>query len=108
MIAHLATYFHDLVAEATAHPIVIIGLVGQMIFMSRMIVQWIASERARRSVVPVSFWYLSLAGSILVLAYGFVDKDAVVILGQAFGFIVYVRNIYLIHTHQSRQQETAA
>ncbi|MGE3769737.1 MAG: lipid-A-disaccharide synthase N-terminal domain-containing protein [Bdellovibrionales bacterium] len=72
------------------------GLVGQILFMSRMLVQWVASEKARRSVVPEAFWYLSLIGGAIVLTYGIQRNDLVIILGQMFGVIVYVRNIYFI------------
>lgn len=101
----MISFFQELAIKTTSHPIVILGLLGQAIFMSRMVVQWVASERAKRSVVPVAFWHLSLLGSIFVLIYGIVDVDPVVIAGQAFGFIVYVRNIYLIYTHQNKQEE---
>ncbi|QDL93556.1 lipid A biosynthesis protein [Paroceanicella profunda] len=72
------------------------GLLAQGIFMARMLVQWVASERARASVVPVSFWWLSLAGSVLLLAYGALREDVVIISAQLFGFIVYGRNLWLI------------
>lgn len=80
----------------------LIGLAGQGLFMSRMLVQWIASEKARRSVIPEAFWYLSLAGGAIVLAYGVQRNDLVIILGQMFGVIVYVRNIYFIHREKRR------
>lgn len=76
----------------------IFGLGAQMIFMSRMVVQWVATERARASVVPVSFWWLSLFGAVLLLIYGILDRDIVIIVAQAFGFIVYGRNLWFIHT----------
>ena len=73
-----------------------IGFGGQIAFGSRFLVQWLASERARRSVVPLMFWYLSLAGSLLLLAYSIRQEDAVFITGQSSGFLVYCRNLYLI------------
>lgn len=72
------------------------GLFGQLMFGCRFLVQWIASERAGKSVVPISFWYLSLAGSGIVLAYGFHRHDPVIIVGQLFGFVVYIRNLALL------------
>jgi len=72
------------------------GLLAQGIFMSRMLVQWIASERARRSVMPVAFWWLSLVGAAMLLVYGVMRQDIVIILAQAFGFLVYLRNLWLI------------
>lgn len=73
------------------------GLTAQTLFMCRMLVQWITSEKARRSVVPAAFWWLSIAGASLMLVYGVLRQDIVIILAQLFGFIVYARNLYLIH-----------
>ena len=73
------------------------GVVFQLAFMARFVVQWIASERSRQSVIPISFWYLSLIGSTGVLIYGIGRGDPVIILGQAFGTVVYVRNLMLIY-----------
>ena len=74
-----------------------VGLVGQSLFMMRFIVQWIHSERHKKSVIPVEFWYLSLIGGLTVLAYGFHRADPVIILGQLPGTFVYMRNLMLIH-----------
>ena len=74
-----------------------IGLFGQTLFMMRFIVQWIASERAKQSVMPEIFWYFSLGGGMIVLTYAIHKLDPVFILGQLPGVIVYSRNIYLIH-----------
>ncbi len=73
-----------------------IGFLGQALFAARFLVQWIASERRRESVVPVSFWYLSLGGAAILLAYAIWRRDPVFVLGQAFGFVVYTRNLALI------------
>ncbi len=73
-----------------------IGLLGQALFSSRFLVQWIASERSKRSVMPMMFWYFSLAGGAVLLAYALYRNDPVFIIGQAFGFFIYLRNIYLI------------
>jgi lipid-A-disaccharide synthase-like uncharacterized protein len=75
----------------------VIGLLGQCMFMMRFIVQWLHSERHGESLIPVSFWYLSLSGGLIVLAYGVHKLDPVIILGQLPGTIVYVRNLMLIH-----------
>jgi lipid-A-disaccharide synthase-like uncharacterized protein len=75
----------------------VFGLAFQFAFMARFLVQWIASERQRKSVIPISFWYLSLIGSTGVLIYGIGRGDIVIILGQAFGTVVYVRNLALIY-----------
>lgn len=75
-------------------PWLIVGLVGQAMFFGRFLVQWIASERARRSVVPMGFWYLSIVGGLITLAYAIYREDPVFILGQTTGTIVYLRNIH--------------
>ena len=73
-----------------------VGLVGQILFTSRFLVQWIASERARRSLVPAAFWWLSLGGGAILLAYAVWRRDPVFILGQGAGLVVYLRNLVLI------------
>jgi lipid-A-disaccharide synthase-like uncharacterized protein len=74
----------------------VIGFGGQIVFASRFWVQWIASERAKRSVVPISFWYLSLCGGLLSLAYAIYRLDPVFIMGQVTGTGIYLRNLRLI------------
>nr|WP_217629711.1 lipid-A-disaccharide synthase N-terminal domain-containing protein [Paracoccus chinensis] len=74
-----------------------IGLTGQLLFTSRFLVQWIASERRRESVIPVAFWWFSLAGGVTLLSYALWRRDPVFILGQAMGLVVYARNLVLIH-----------
>lgn len=74
----------------------VIGFVGQALFASRFILQWVASERARRSVVPTAFWYFSLAGSAVLLAYAIHRADPVFIVGQSTGLFIYLRNLHLI------------
>jgi lipid-A-disaccharide synthase-like uncharacterized protein len=73
-----------------------IGFFAQLLFSARFLVQWIASEKAGKSVIPLLFWYLSIAGSILLLAYAIYRKDPVFILGQCAGIFVYGRNLWLI------------
>lgn len=72
------------------------GLAGQMLFTSRFLVQWITSERRGESVVPVAFWWFSLAGGVTLLGYAVWRQDPVFILGQAAGLVVYARNLALI------------
>ena len=83
-----------------------IGLLGQGLFSARFLVQWIASERSKRSVVPNLFWYFSIAGGVTLLAYAIYRRDPVFIIGQAAGLFVYSRNLYLIH--QAPRQEARA
>ena len=75
---------------------VLLGFVAQGLFTMRFLVQWIASERARRSVIPLGFWYFSIAGGVLLLIYALYRRDAVFIAGQAFGVFVYLRNLYFV------------
>jgi len=72
------------------------GFVAQAIFAARFVVQWIASERKGKSIVPIHFWILSLCGSGMLLVYAIHRRDPVFIVGQAFGSFVYVRNLMLL------------
>lgn len=72
-----------------------LGLIAQLIFTARFVVQWIASERAKASVVPLAFWYLSLVGAALLLVYAIHRRDPVFILGQSTGSFIYLRNLQL-------------
>lgn len=74
-----------------------IGLLGQVLFTGRMVVQWLATEKKRHSVVPPIFWWMSLVGAMMLLTYFLWRRDIVGVLGQSFGLIVYFRNIYFIH-----------
>jgi lipid-A-disaccharide synthase-like uncharacterized protein len=73
------------------------GVLGQVIFALRFVIQWIASEKKKESYIPLFFWYLSLTGSIILLIYAIHRRDPVFILGQSTGFIVYIRNLMLIY-----------
>ena len=77
------------------------GFLGQGLFFGRWIVQWLASERSASSKVPISFWYLSLVGGLITLAYAIYRKDPVFIAGQSIGAVVYVRNLMLIYRPNS-------
>ncbi|MEL6509478.1 MAG: lipid-A-disaccharide synthase N-terminal domain-containing protein [Pseudomonadota bacterium] len=79
---------------------VMFGLSGQILFTARFLVQWIASERAKRSVVPIAFWYFSISGGLILLAYAIYRQDPVFILGQSMGLFIYVRNLWLIRVER--------
>mgnify|MGYP001237205631 CR=1 FL=1 len=81
----------------------IIGFVGQALFASRFIVQWIYSEKKGASVIPLAFWYLSIFGGIGLLTYAIFRKDPVIILGQSFGIFIYLRNLYLIYKKKNEK-----
>ncbi len=76
---------------------VMVGLAGQFLFTARFLVQWLASEKQHRSVVPVAFWYFSLAGGVVLLTYALWRRDPVFVLGQSMGLLIYIRNLWLIH-----------
>ncbi|KEO54611.1 MAG: lipid A biosynthesis protein [Rhodobacteraceae bacterium] len=82
---------------------VIFGLLAQLMFTGRFIVQWIASERQRDSVVPLAFWYFSLAGGLMLFSYAVYRKDPVFILGQSLGVFIYSRNLWLIYAKRRRE-----
>ncbi len=80
-----------------------IGLVGQVIFGSRFFVQWFASERLKRSVIPLAFWHLSLLGGALTLAYAVYIQEPVFIIAQVGGVLIYSRNLYFVYRDRRRE-----
>ena len=82
-----------------------IGIIAQALFTGRFVVQWLASEKAGRSVIPFSFWLLSIGGGVLLLIYALYRRDPVVILGQAFGVLIYLRNLTFVL--RERREEKA-
>ena len=91
----VGTYLHE-VFVARLDWWVVVGFVAQGLFAMRFLVQWIASERAGRSVIPLAFWLFSICGGLLLLVYALYRKDPVFIARQAFGVFVYVRNIHFV------------
>jgi lipid-A-disaccharide synthase-like uncharacterized protein len=85
---------------------VVLGFAAQGLFTMRFVVQWLASERAGRSVIPLAFWWFSIGGGLLLLVYALYRKDPVFIAGQAFGVFVYLRNLYFVL--RERKQAAAA
>ena len=85
----------------------VIGFVGQGAFASRFLAQWLASEKAGRSVVPVQFWFLSMVGAVLLLAYAIRLRDPVFIIGQSTGMFIYLRNLSLIRREANTHRENA-
>jgi len=82
------------------------GLIAQLFFTARFLVQWIASERAGKSVVPMAFWFFSIAGGTMTLIYGLVKREPVIIFGQLLSNIIYVRNIMLIWKNRASGSQT--
>ena len=91
----------DQVLTNAVNPIALFGFAAQLVFFMRFVVQWISTERNRKSVIPVAFWYISITGGFMLLTYGILDHDPVIIMGQSFGIIVYARNLYFIHKHKN-------
>ncbi|MGQ9499107.1 MAG: lipid-A-disaccharide synthase N-terminal domain-containing protein [Dissulfurimicrobium sp.] len=82
--------------------ILTIGFTGQFLFFMRFFVQWIYSERRKKSLIPMAFWYLSIAGSLVLLVYALLRRDIVFIAGQGLGILIYLRNIYFISMEKKR------
>ncbi len=80
-------------------PLALFGFLGQAAFTSRFIIQWLASEKAKHSVVPLAFWWLSLIGGAILFTYALIRKDPVISLGQGFGLLIYIRNLVLSYRH---------
>ncbi|MGB8713057.1 MAG: lipid-A-disaccharide synthase N-terminal domain-containing protein [Onishia taeanensis] len=83
-----------------------VGFLGQAMFSGRFLVQWLASERAKRSVVPLAFWFFSLAGGVTLLAYAIYRQDPVFIAGQGAGLLIYTRNLMLIRREAKALSES--
>ena len=84
---------------------IMVGLGGQILFMMRFMVQWIATEKARKSVIPVAFWWFSIGGAAILLTYAIWRADPVFILGQSLGFFIYTRNLWFIYTERRAGDE---
>lgn len=84
-----------------------IGFLGQALFFMRFFVQWVASEKQKKSVIPEAFWYFSIGGAVILLAYAIWRQDPVFILGQSTGFLIYVRNLYFIHKNKQSGESVA-
>ena len=92
-------HFMDILAS----PMGLLGMLGQVLFFSRFLIQWIASEKKGKSTIPLSFWWLSIGGGLLLLIYALWREDPVITLGQSVGLFVYVRNLVLIRRHKTAQ-----
>ncbi|HHQ49151.1 MAG TPA: hypothetical protein ENK19_09765 [Acidobacteria bacterium] len=86
---------------------VALGLLGQVLFTGRMVVQWLVSEKRKRSVVPVIFWWMSLGGATMLLIYFLWRKDIVGVLGQSTGWFIYSRNLWLIYRHPGPRESSS-
>jgi lipid-A-disaccharide synthase-like uncharacterized protein len=104
MLSALSNYLHDVfVMQFDAW--VALGFLAQALFSMRFLVQWIASERAGRSIIPTAFWLFSIGGGALLFAYSLYRKDPVFIAGQGLGLFIYARNLYFVM--REKKQATA-
>ncbi|GJE43037.1 lipid-A-disaccharide synthase N-terminal domain-containing protein [Methylobacterium soli] len=104
---HLRGYVYDVFVTRFDFWLVF-GILAQLIFGSRFILQWIASERAGKSVMPLSFWFLSIAGGLMTLVYGLVRREPVIIIGQGLSTGIYLRNLALIFRERRRRPRGGA
>jgi lipid-A-disaccharide synthase-like uncharacterized protein len=102
LLNNVGGYLHQ-VFVLNIDMIVIVGLVGQALFTARFIVQWLASEKAGKSVIPLSFWFLSIGGGSILFAYAVYRRDPVFILGQGLGIFIYMRNLVLISKERQKK-----
>lgn len=104
MLVSLFPFLPDSMATSPEQLMIIVGFGGQGLFASRFIIQWIKSEGAKKSVIPVAFWYFSIGGGAVLLLYAIWRQDPVIICGQGLGLFIYARNLYFI----LRPTETAS
>jgi lipid-A-disaccharide synthase-like uncharacterized protein len=95
VVSDIRAYFYD-VFVAKADFWLIFGILAQLLFTARFVVQWIVSERLGKSVVPLAFWFLSMGGGLMLLVYGLVRREPIIILGQGLAVFIYIRNLMLI------------
>ena len=81
-----------------------LGIFGQLLFAARFLVQWLASEREGRSVIPLAFWFFSIGGGMITLVYGLYRREPVIIIGQSFSIFIYVRNLVLIRRQRREER----
>ena len=84
---------------------VAVGFLGQLLFFTRFIIQWIASERKGESVIPVAFWYFSISGALIILIYAIYRNDPVFIVGQGLALLIYTRNLILISRNEQKEKQ---
>ena len=84
---------------------IVIGFGGQTLFATRFVIQWLSSETAGRSVIPVAFWYFSISGGLVLLTYAIWRQDPVIIAGQSVGVLIYARNLYFISKEKKQNKD---
>lgn len=102
LLVFILPFLPDDLPDSPGTVMIVIGFGGQFLFAMRFIIQWLTSEGAGRSVIPLAFWYFSIGGGMVLLIYALWRKDPVIIAGQGLGLFIYLRNLYLIF-RESRQ-----
>jgi lipid-A-disaccharide synthase-like uncharacterized protein len=109
MLIQFGQAFHDYIYDVFVAKFdfwLAFGLVAQLLFTARFLVQWISSERAGQSVVPMAFWFFSMGGGMMTLIYGIAKREPIIILGQSLATVIYLRNIMLIIKNRTRGSKT--
>jgi lipid-A-disaccharide synthase-like uncharacterized protein len=105
VVADVRAYLYD-VFVAKLDFWLVFGILAQLLFTARFIVQWIVSEKLGKSVVPLAFWFLSMGGGVMLLIYGLVRREPIIIMGQALAVFIYMRNLMLIFRNRSDGSES--
>jgi len=109
MLIQFGQAFHDYIYDVFVAKFdfwLAFGLVAQLFFTARFLVQWISSERAGKSVVPIAFWFFSMGGGVMTLIYGIAKREPIIIFGQGLATVIYLRNIMLIFKNRGRASQT--
>ena len=108
MLVSLFPFLPTSMATSPEQLMIIVGVGGQALFASRFIIQWIKSEGAKKSVIPVAFWYFSIGGGTVLLLYAIWRQDPVIICGQGLGLFIYARNLYFILRPADKDQTASS
>jgi lipid-A-disaccharide synthase-like uncharacterized protein len=106
VVSDVRAYLYD-VFVAKLDFWLVFGIAAQLLFTARFLVQWIVSERLGKSVVPLAFWVLSMGGGVMLLIYGLVRREPIIIMGQALAVFIYIRNLMLIVRNKADKSESA-
>ena len=105
IIIYFAPFLESYLNNYPETIMIVIGFGGQTLFATRFIIQWLSSENAGRSVIPVAFWYFSISGGLVLLTYAIWRQDPVIIAGQSVGVFIYARNLYFISKEKKQNKD---
>jgi lipid-A-disaccharide synthase-like uncharacterized protein len=106
VVSDVRAYLYD-VFVAKLDFWLVFGIAAQLLFTARFVVQWVVSEKLGKSVVPLAFWFLSMGGGVMLLIYGLVRREPIIIMGQALAVFIYMRNLMLIFRNKADKSESA-